>query len=294
MKLCVGAASRRVVEEAAKLQVAQIVASRRQVDSGGGYTGFDQEKLVETVAKLSDGQTRVIRDHGGPKQGAVEDDGLESFDADVAAGFHALHLDVCKLPRHAQMLALQDLIDRYGEYVAIEIGGERDDWTWTQILLDTVLCASVTPTVCVVDVGGWAYADRQRGNFLTQPQIIERTNVLKGYNVQSKAHNMDWVGNRVSRFGPYLDYYNIAPEFGALEVDAWLYTVSHAAAVVLLNMGYDSRKWERWFMLNEGTKLERAKCGLRYLLETDQVKKILEHYDDKYVRAVISDAIAAG
>ena len=113
MKLAVGAVSRRVVEEAAKLQVHQIVASRAQVNETGGYTGMTSRELVEIVKQQGNGKTEVVRDHGGPLQSGFNDDGIESLQDDVNAGFDGLHLDVCKLPRADQPKTLRALIKQF-------------------------------------------------------------------------------------------------------------------------------------------------------------------------------------
>ena len=135
MKLCAGAASRRVTEEAAKLRVAQVVASRRQVgEFAPGYTGYTSASLVQAVKELSGGATQVVRDHGGPYQnGDRDDDWAAALDADTDAGFDVLHLDVSALPWGEQPGELARLCGRYGGRIALETGGERDSRsTWTR------------------------------------------------------------------------------------------------------------------------------------------------------------------
>lgn len=299
MRLCVGAVTRRVVEEAAKLNVPQIVASRRQVDVGGGYTGLDQEQLVKIVRELSprhqSDHTQVVRDHGGPGQGLHEDDGTESFDADVEAGFDGIHIDVCKLPRDQQFDALASLLDRYRRRgVAIEIGGERDDEDWLdQLMYITVDECGVVPSHRVIDLGGHIHADRQRGTPLPVAQVRERTLKLNRIGVKSKAHNMDWLGDR-RRYRHVLDAFNVAPEYANIEVDAWLQTMSRQDGEQLLRLGHQSQAWTRWFDINEGTWFERARCGVRYILETPDARELIGRYDDGLVRRRIRDALRAG
>ena len=141
MRLCVGAASRRVVEEAARLRVCQVVASRRQAgEFTPGYTGHTSATLVQAVKDLSGGATLVVRDHGGPYQnGDEDDDWTAAFDADVDAGFDVLHLDVSLLPRGEQPAELARLCRRYGGRIAVEVGGERDPQEHLGMLLETAL-----------------------------------------------------------------------------------------------------------------------------------------------------------
>ena len=165
MKLGVGAVSRIVVEEALKLKVPQIVASRRQVNIDGGYTGITQKQLVTMGKELSDGETSIVRDHGGPYQNGDEnDDWLTEFDDDIEAGFDSLHLDVSKLPRADQVEELQYLIGQYGGRARFEVGGERDDQEWLDVILRSALEVG-TPDYAVMDTGGHIHADRQSGMF---------------------------------------------------------------------------------------------------------------------------------
>lgn len=297
MKLCVGAASRRTVEEAAKLGVHQIVASRRQVDIGGGYIGMDQAELVEVVRRLSNGQTEIVRDHGGPHMNGVEDDDwLMSFDADVDAGFDTLHIDVCKLPQDKQAEALVDLGARYYGRMGIEIGGERDSQQHLDHLVEAFMRADMTPSYAVMDVGGWAWADRQCGFFKSLDQVQDIVAEYHDIGIAAKAHNMDWAGKRIERYRDVLDAYNVAPEYGCIEVDAILTVLPPEYAQLMLSWSYQTGAWRRWFDDHEGTWRERAKCALRYHLEDSWTTDILDRYPecDTYAREALRDAIVVG
>jgi hypothetical protein len=293
MRLCVGATSRIVVEEAAKLKVPQIVASRRQVDEHGGYIGMELKELVETVHDLSDGATKVIRDHGGPYQnGDHADDWVRAFDLDVEAGFDGLHLDVCKLPRPEQAVELRKLLDRYKDQgVTLEVGGERDDQAWLDILVALALDYTV-PQFAVLDVGGHAWADRQQGVPRPVEWVAEMTERYNELGVMTKAHNCDWLGGR-KRYEGSLDAYNVAPEFAQVEIDAWLRALPIAAVNQLLDEAYASRRWERWFGPGEGTAFERARCALRYIW-IDLVPPGGNEPEETYVREVVRDALSVG
>lgn len=291
MRLCVGAGSRRVVEEAAKLQVAQIVASRRQVDIGGGYIGLDQSSLVKLVRGLSGRRTQIVRDHGGPLQGGTQDDGIASFDADVAAGFDVLHIDVSALPREKQPRTLLGLIERYGSQIRFEIGGERDEQEWLSRLTRVVSSARyVLPETVVIEVGGHIWADRQCGFFQAPEKVETAIDWFHRNGIKVKAHNMDWAGCR-NQYDDILDYYNIAPEFSDVEVRAILTVLDQDVAESVLHRAYASMKWRRWFGDDEGTWLERACCGVRYMLEE---LPVLTPSQETFVRSQIRAAIKRG
>lgn len=298
MKLCVGATSRRVVEEAARVQVHQIVASRSQVEGNYGYSGFTPETLVDTVRKFSDGETEVVRDHGGPGLGGRMDH-LEALHADVDAGFHGLHLDVCKLPYEEQTDALKHLVNEFaGAPVAIEVGGEHEENAWNFHLLQVALGENIIPRYVVAGFGSFVWMDRQCGRPIDPKELKLITEDNEAHNVKTKIHNADWVGKRVERYGQTVDAYNLAPELGCLEVDLLLMQLSSNAADDLLEYAYNSGKWSRWFNSNEGTWFDRAKCALRYLLNDDHVieltKEFMPHDGEEFIRARIREHILRG
>lgn len=298
MKLCVGATSRRVVEEAARLQVHQVVASRSQVEGDYGYSGFTPESLVDTVRKFSDDETEVVRDHGGPDLGGRMDH-LEALHADVDAGFSGLHVDVCRLPYEEQTNELKRILnDLAGADVDIEIGGEHEDNDWNFHLLEVALGEGVIPRYVVAGFGSFVWMDRQCGTPIEPVQLDRITQINSSYGVKTKIHNADWVGKRVERYGDTVDAYNIAPELGCLEVDLLLTQLSSDAATDLLEYAYESDKWTRWFNRNEGTWFDRAKCALRYLLNDQHVielsKEFMSHDGEDFIRARIREHILRG
>lgn len=289
MQLCVGAVSRRVIEEAAKAKVAQIVASRRQVDIMKGYTGLNQTQFVDLVIELSEGYTQVVRDHGGPNQGWQLDDGIKSFDEDLTAGFDVLHLDVCKLPRDEQEKQLMCYANRYKKSkIGFEVGGEHDDWAWTRNLYHLLTDTGFQVDWVVMDTGSFIWAERQRGKLKTAQQMLLQKADLD-INVRTKAHNFDWVARRELN-STYVDAYNLAPELAAVEADAMLTCMPRLQAYEFLNTAYKSQCWNRWFNEGEGTHFERARCAARYVLEFHSIKKL--DVDEDYVRERIRDAIS--
>ena len=286
MQLCVGAASRRVVEEAAKLHVPQIVASRRQVNVQGGYIGLTPKALVNVVRDLSSGQTKVVRDHGGPGQGGFDDDGVYALGIDQAAGFDVLHLDVSALPTEDQPDALLRLMERF-KGTPVEIGGERNHQGELNRLMNTVLNAGHEPRTVVVSSGMHIWADRQCGTPRHPSKVKAVTEYLFKIGITTKMHNADWVGD-LERYVNSVMYCNIAPEFGAVEVDAFLITLNHDGESVL-RRAYATEHWRRWFHKNEGTWLERAKCSLRYIMTWPEFE--VTPAVDTFIRERIRDAI---
>lgn len=299
MRLCVGATSRRVVEEAARVRVHQIVASRSQVEGDYGYSGFTPETLVSTVKKFSDGETEVVRDHGGPGLGGEETDHLAALHADVDAGFHGLHVDVCKMPYEEQTDELKRILnDLAGAPVYIEVGGEHEDSDWNHHLLETAIGEGIIPRYAVAGFGSFVWMDRQCGRPISPTHLENITHINTNLGARTKIHNADWVGKRLERYGDVVDAYNIAPELGCLEVDLLLTQLSYNAVHDLLHYAYDTTKWRRWFNPNEGTWFDRAKCALRYLLNDEHViemsKEFMPHDGEQFIRARIREHILRG
>lgn len=297
MKLCVGAVSRRVVEVAAELNVPQIIASRRQVDIGRGYTGYDQEGLVKAVRARSS-TTKIVRDHGGPGMSGLAvdtDDDVESFEADIAAGFDILHVDVCKLPDMEQGTALAQRLDKLANRVDVEVGGEHDSARHNMGLLRTAQMYTDRVVACVVDTGGHIGADTQRGFLRPVKDVGIISSAIRGKGVEAKAHNQDWFGARLA-YADVLDSYNIAPEFGQVEVEACLDMLEPKVAETLLVACYATNAWTRWFGALDGTWRQRATCALRYCMELPWAANLLQFgYDrETYVREAIRDAILRG
>lgn len=298
MKLCVGATSQRVVEEAARMRVHQIVASRSQVEGDYGYSGFTPESLVATVKKLSDGTTEVVRDHGGPKQGGKLDY-LEALHADVAAGFDGLHLDVCKLPYEEQTESLKYMINELvGAPVHVEVGGEHEPNDWNLHLLETALDQDILPKYAVAGFGSHVWMDRQCGRAVAAKHLGAMTEVNRTRGVYTKIHNADWIGKRIQTYGDVVDAYNIAPELGCLEVDLLLSQLDGNASEDLLDYAYRTHKWARWFDHDQGTWFDRAKCALRYLLNDQHVielsKEFMPDDGERFIRVNIRRHILRG
>lgn len=302
MELCVGAASRRVVEEAAKLHVHQVVASRRQVHEPTGYIGLSPRQLVDLVDTLSYGNTRVVRDHGGPNQGGFDDDGVDALQVDVDAGFHALHIDVCNEPAAQQRGLLRELCVRFNDTTpqGLEVGGEHERPTWNTRLLRAVLDAGIKPAYVVAGLGTRVWNDLQVGYVHDDDNVRAAVNFAHENGVKVKAHNMDWIPDRRLKLARMeVDAYNLAPELGQVEIRAILKSVPADVAEALLAHAYASRAWRRWFGLGEGTMNARAECALRYLLENDvnaraTLAMVWTDDNESYVRGCIRDAIVNG
>ena len=87
-----------------------LIASRRQVDYDSGYVG-STIGLYDYIKKSSE-YVYLCRDHGGPNQGAIEDDGKRSFNTDVRC-MDIIHIDPWKFVEECNLLTGIDLTEKY-------------------------------------------------------------------------------------------------------------------------------------------------------------------------------------
>jgi hypothetical protein len=292
-----------VIEVAADMDVDEIIASRRQVDIGGGYTGLEQRDLVELVRSKSK-HTKVVRDHGGPHQSGIEDDDdVRSLMRDVEAGFDGIHIDVCKLPHGAQFVTLFNRVTIFRSAPTwLEIGGEHDSQDWNLALVGAALKASRgNVKVGIVETGGHIWEDRQIGQLLTPMEVLTNVRCLRILGLEAKAHNQDWNLRRYA-LEDVIDSCNIAPEYAKVETEAIIQVLHDERGDELLNLAYDSGMWRRWF--NDDEHLEhdeatgwwaRAVCAVRYAAsENERMQELLklDLEQEHHVRKAIHDAIA--
>ena len=89
--------SKNIVDAVCELDpnVFGFTVTRRQVDYDGGYVnGWNTKSFYEYV-KNKNSSIVLERDHGGPSQGIVEDNGLVSYREDLNY-FDIIHLDPWK------------------------------------------------------------------------------------------------------------------------------------------------------------------------------------------------------
>jgi hypothetical protein len=72
------------------------IPSRRQIDYNGGYVNnWTSQSFAEYIRLYGSTKISIQRDHGGPGQGDVEDDGFDSMGEDVKY-FNSIHIDPWK------------------------------------------------------------------------------------------------------------------------------------------------------------------------------------------------------
>ncbi len=321
--LGVGVVSRNTVDAAIevantlKLDV-QLVASRRQVDYGGGYTGWDTDAFVRHVRELdAGGFVQIVRDHGGPWQGTNEDwmtdeeamdAAYNSIGADIAAGFDGIHLDPSlHNPTDTQVI---DAVLAMAEWISscsddqpstppfLEVGGEEQSAEAGSLSLPIRLVRVLRDQV------GWdtAFAVAQVGT-----KVIEARNVgtvdtaavlnavaeLRPYDTKLKVHNGDYMYPDDFEMLAHLGVggVNVAPEYGVLETRALLSLLPTKEGDRFLEIAYESGMWKKW--LDRHSVLDdrqRAILAGHYVFEDPEVRD-MKHNLDAPLHAALCERI---
>ena len=267
MKFFIGPMSKNVVDaviefaECKRLPMT-LIPSRRQVDWSGGYVElWTTAKLVEYVRARS-ALVSIQRDHGGPGQGAVDDDGLESLKHDARL-LEYIHIDPWKkypsfedgLEWTIQAINLCYAINPAVQY---EVGTEEgirpfevDELELLIIRLQRELPPQIFAKIKFLVIQcGTRLSEKQNTGTFDADKLRAMLQLCHKYELTAKEHNGDWVSAETvaAKRAVGLDCINIAPEFGEIETRAVLECVANDAAKFerLFDICYRSRKWEKW------------------------------------------------
>lgn len=330
MKLFVGPMSKNVIDAAIEFDqenpgsdLLGFIPSRRQIETfqqGGGYVcGWSTEDFVQYVR--SKGSNLIIkRDHGGPSQGAIEDDGIISLMSDVEAGIKHMHIDPWKKFRDLDDAAtatahLLDLCYDCNHQCLFEIGTEEGIRRYeapelNEFILSVkrlvrpevfanVIYAVVQSGTSVVGLSNVGMFDQERSRSMSA--------VCHAHGLLAKEHNSDYLDIQELHLREQcgVDAFNIAPELGVIETQTLISMLDQAGLYNELNAFLTrcvmSGKWERWVHWDEGFQEECVKylsqlCG-HYNFETEgyrvaRAKLIEKGFDyDRHVRSVVKKRI---
>ena len=279
-----------------------LIASRRQIECaalGHGYVNHWTTEAFADYMRAHDpkGLVQLARDHGGPWQGDDETQlnesdamarALESYRADILAGFTLLHIDPNKNPageRGADVLtftrrtkelliACHGMAVAAGRTVGFEIGtdegliGNLSPAATEQFIIEmTDFCRAShipLPEYAVVQTGskvmetrnvgpmdGWVM---QRGDLPTDHALPQLVALCRRNGIKLKQHNTDYLSTAALAMHPRwgIDAANVAPEFGVIETTALVQVLrrygASALAAEILELSYASHKWDKWML----------------------------------------------
>ena len=254
------------------------IPSRRQIEWDGGYVNGWTTKDFSNYVKSKSKYVCIQRDHGGPGQGSLDDDGYESLKHDCKF-FDSIHIDpwkkYCSIEDGLKWtIDLLKFCHEENPSLYYEVGTEEAIRKFTVEEVGSLLSEikrSVPPELfdrilfCVIQ-SGTALKDGTNTGTYDNSRLTDMVNAVKRYGKLSKEHNGDYMHRdiMVDRFGNGLDSLNIAPELGIIETRIILEDLIAKNMTEKIDefyqMCFDSGKWKKW--VSEGFVPEDNKTKL--------------------------------
>lgn len=286
-----------------------LIPSRRQVEYTGGYSnGWTTAAFVQYVRERGPG-ILLVRDHGGPWQGAIRDSGFFSIMEDCRCGIDVIHLDPWKAVKDfptgcRETRYLLEICHNANPAAQYEIGTEEAIFPYSADQLDvlvTYLRRVLRPEqfalirFAVIQCGTSLHGNENTGQF-DPKRLADMLEVCKRHGLLSKEHNSDYVpASTISlKFAAGLNAANIAPEFGQIESQTYLNALGtdEQGVEAFYRLCFDSRRWEKWItpeQAEDRTALINV-CG-HYILSTpafiEQVRARVTPEIDALVQAAL-------
>ena len=270
-----------------------LLPSRRQVDYNGGYVGWTTETLSSYV-KDKTSNILIQRDHGGPKQGSIEDDGLLSFKHDCSY-FDMIHIDPWKFAKTFEegCFYTKYLIEycySINNNILFEIGTEESIFKYEYTHLDNLISyinKEVDRKIFerikygVIQSGTSLKQNTNTGSY-DQQRLVDMIHICEKYNLLSKEHNGDYLPMCLlsEKFRCGLDTVNVAPEFGQIETSIYLKEIRNNYYFNrFFQICLESNRWEKWVDKSFDPFINKENlitiCG-HYVFNTDVFNNIIK------------------
>jgi hypothetical protein len=287
-----------------------LIPSRRQVENTGGYVNNWTTKEFSEYVRSKSNNIILKRDHAGPGQGLLDDDGYESLSEDCKY-LDLIHIDPWKkypllengLNETVNMINYCYDLNPNMKY---EVGTEEAIRRFSIIELNYFveeLQTRLQPEVfnqikhLVIQSGTSLKGNTQTGHYNSM-RLKDMIAIGRKYNLLTKEHNGDYIPVDVihEKFDLGLDAINIAPEFGLIETQTYLDQMEEGSDVFnqFYQLCYDSKRWVKW--VNEDfdpiqNKTDLIKTSGHYVLSNPKFELIKQNYpniDDVVKQNVIN------
>jgi len=213
-----------------------LIPSRRQVENIGGYVNDWTTKKFSEYVRSKSKNVILKRDHAGPGQGLLDDDGYESLSEDCK------YLDLIHIDPWKKYPLLEDGLNEtinminycynLNPNIKYEVSTEEairrfevDELDYFVNELKTRLQPEVFNQIkhLVIQSGTSLKGTTQTGEYDSE-RLKQMVAVGKKHNLLTKEHNGDYipVGVINEKFDLGLDAINIGPEFGLIETQTSL------------------------------------------------------------------------
>lgn len=268
--------------------IGAFIPSRRQIEYSGGYVNNWNTENFSNYVKSKTKNLILQRDHAGPGQGSLDDDGFVSLSYDCKH-FDIIHMDPWKkypefLDGLNETIKMVQYCYNLNPKIQYEVGTEESIRRFEADELNELiqeLKNRLKPEIyknikyLVIQSGTSLKGNNQTGKY-NSDRLLEMVSVCKKHNLLSKEHNGDYISTRIikDKFNLGLDAINIAPEFGLIETQTYLDNIKDAALFnKFWKICYESKKWVKWvskdFDPNEN-KLELIKISGHYVISNPE------------------------
>ena len=255
-----------------------IIPSRRQIEFDGGYVNnWTTSEFIQYIRNKTN-KVLLVRDHSGPSQGKMDDDGYESLKEDCKF-FDVIHIDPWKKYQDLnegtnETIKMIEFCYESNPNIFYEVGTEESIRKFTPKELDVFvqnLKSNLHPSkfemikFLVIQSGTSLKETNQTGKY-DKERLSKMIEVCKKHKLFSKEHNGDYLPTELikEKFNYGLDSINIAPEFGVIETEVILEEIEKLSNKELFNQFYEiclsSKKWVKW--VNEDFDFKNKKREL--------------------------------
>ena len=290
MNFCYGPMTKNVVDTIIQFSLEHpdneiiLIPSRRQIENNGGYVNnWKTNEFVEYV-KSQNNKIKIERDHGGPNQGTVEDDGFKSLSED-AKYMDIIHIDpwkkyndinegiewTFKMINYCYNINPQVLYEIATEEAIRPFSVEELEYIVNQLQLRLNPEIFIQIKYLVIQCGTKLLEGANTGSF-DEDKLTRMLELAKKYKMIAKEHNGDWVqlSTIKRKYELGLKYINIAPELGEIESRVFLNKIKQTSTEdynKIYELCVNSGKWKKW-----------VTEGFDYKNKKDEIILICGHY----------------
>ncbi|ABB50390.1 hypothetical protein PMT9312_1330 [Prochlorococcus marinus str. MIT 9312] len=290
-----------------------LIPSRRQIDYDKGYVNNWTTREFSNYVKSRNPNIIIKRDHCGPDQGKIKDNGLDSAIYDVKENFDIIHIDPWKTYKDINdaAIATKNIIKEcviYNKNINFEIGTEEgirkyspEEFKYFIEKLFGLLSLDEFNLIKygVVQGGTRLSMNKNIGNF-NEEKIKDFIAICKNFSLMSKEHNGDYLklSDIKRKFDLGLNAINIAPEMGFIESTCILEQIKlvsdNETFKKLFNKCLQSGQWKKWIPLEKQNKIIEEKNELlikisgHYIYSSDIVIDIKKKYPELDSRIKLS------
>jgi len=316
IKFYIGPMSKNIVDSVIEYSITNninigLIPSRRQIDKNGGYVNNWTTKEFSFYVKNKSKNILLVRDHCGPNQGQIEDDGIDSFIEDCSY-FDVVHIDVWKkYPTYQEGLSKTiefiNIGHKLNPNLYYEIGTEEAIRKFESIEIDNLvndLSKNLSNEIFsqikfLVIQSGTALKENTNIGIYDKKRLSKMLKICEKYNLISKEHNGDYISNDIlkEKFILGLNSINIAPEFGQIETKVLLNEINSLNRNDLLDdffqICFESNKWKKWVSDNFdpfNNKMELINICGHYVFSSDEFliikNQLSKDIDDKIKNSI--------